>query len=385
MAQRKISPHAAFISAAVGKVDDFDKCGGRHHLQISLGARVRDTVGQARSHCANGTCREQVGPALPDERVKILHEAWDETKAVLDALDMEPEAKRKVAMKMAKTRGKDVLEAWNAKQEADAHDQSVVQQTPLRPATVQLTPLRPAKALRRPTERDNDTPVQHANNCKCRTITVIIYTATGQAPMKQTLFVPDIRSFDLTLYPIFRTIQAANDVDVGSRSTIIKYERYSNIYKNYTDSIAGAFNLRGHGHLVLYRRKPLKDKSLPGIGTWKTKIKQSVAADDSPSVASFPAAATKPGGSSSSSAGPSHLSTLKRKRSHSDVLSAAGSSTAGRLPALCSHAPMADQAREAAAWMQEDIEDAALSKFNEGSDWEPEESNIIVISDSNEE
>jgi hypothetical protein len=101
--------------------------------------------------------------------------------------------------------------------------------------------------------------------------------------MKQTLFVPDIRSFDLTLYPIFRTIQAANDVDVGSRSTIIKYERYSNIYKNYTDSVAGAFDLRGHGHLVLYRRKPLKDKSLPGIGTWKTKIKQSVGkwSDDS--------------------------------------------------------------------------------------------------------
>jgi hypothetical protein len=46
---------------------------------------------------------------------------------------------------------------------------------------------------------------------------------------------------------------------------------------------------------------------------------------------------------------------------------------------------MADQAREAAAWMQEDREDAVLSKFNEGSDWEPEESDIIVISDSDEE
>ncbi|KAJ7211447.1 hypothetical protein C8J57DRAFT_1539560 [Mycena rebaudengoi] len=383
MGNKKISPHAAFISAAVGKVDNFDKCGGPHHLQISLGARVRDTVGQARSHCANGTCREQVGPALPDERVKILHEAWDETKAVLDALDMEPEAKRNAALKIAKKRGMDVLEAWHAMQEADAHEKTVVQQTPFRPTAVQPAPLRRAKPLKRRAVPGDDRPIQHVNNCQCRTITVIIYTATGQAPMEQTLLVPDVRSFDLTLYPIFRTIQAANDE--GGRSSIIKYERYSGRYKNYTDSVAAAFDLRGHGHLVLYRRKPFKDKSLPGIGTWKTKIKQSVADDTRDSVASSSAAGTRHGGSpaaSSSSARPSRLNTLKRKRSHSDVSSAAGSSTAGRLPSLFSHAPMADQLREAAAWKQEDREDAALAKFSDGSDWEDD---IIVISDSDEE
>jgi hypothetical protein len=43
---------------------------------------------------------------------------------------------------------------------------------------------------------------------------------------------------------------------------------------------------------------------------------------------------------------------------------------------------MADQLREAAAWKQEDREDAALAKFSDGSDWEDD---IIVISDSDEE